>query len=235
MEKEYFKFKEFKVSHSQSSMKVGVDAVLIGCWAGKAPKEILEVGCGCGVISLILAQRFSKANILAIDIDNPSVEECKENFENSPWKNRLKVELKEFSKNLILNNKFDLIISNPPFYRSGIDNPVSRREIARHQSSLSVFSLLHHSSKFLNVGGTIAMIFPTEFLNETLEKAKEEKFYIRKICRVRNNVSKEFKRVLLELSKDSLISKEESDLTMFENGEPTEEYINLCKDFYLKF
>ena len=95
-----FRFKQFVVSHSQSSMKIGVDSVLIGCWAGETGGKILDVGTGCGVISLILAQRFKDSYLTGIDIDESSIEEARENFRNSSWGNRLEAITGSFPKYL---------------------------------------------------------------------------------------------------------------------------------------
>lgn len=236
---EPFRFKHFSALHERSAMKIGVDAVLIGAWTRGTPANILDVGCGCGVISLILAQRFRQARIYGIDIDKESVEEAHENFRNSPWSCRLKADLKNFPKDLDAESpKYDLIVSNPPYFRSGIDNPSTPREKARHQASLSVFSLIQEAPEFLNYNGSLSLIFPFDFLNDVLCCCQNQRWSVTGICKVRDNDRKPFKRVMMQLTKAEptvdLATKVE-ELTLFNNGKPTNGYLQLCHDFYLKF
>lgn len=231
-----FRFKEFELTHGKSSMKVGVDAVLLGAWVGDNVSEILDVGTGCGVISLMLAQRFPNATIDAVDTDVPSVEEADENFSRSLWAHRMKVWRAEFPTDFVKATKtYDLIVSNPPFFQSGIDSPTSQRERARHQDKLSVQSLLEFSPSLLKEEGILAFIFPLEYLEATLDKAKENDFFPRRICKIKNREGKKSKRVMIEFQKSVNSELIWEELTLFKGGKPTEEYKNLCRDFYLKF
>lgn len=246
MDKSRFRFKSFEVSHSRSSMKIGVDAVLIGAWAGKAKEEpewlfkgskILDVGTGCGVISLILAQRFPDSKILGIDIDKNSIEESSENFANSPWSSRIESRLISFPDEILgKGEKFDLIVSNPPYFQSGVNNPSTPREKARHQASLSVFSLIENSRLLLSKHGRLSIIFPFEFKDEVKEFASKKLLFPKRICLVRDNDKRPYKRVLMELTEeDGKNPVYQEELTLFSRGVPTEEYIRLCHDYYLKF
>lgn len=236
---EPFKFKQFSVRHHRSSMKVGVDAVLIGAWAGKDPDSVLDVGTGCGVISLILAQRFPHSRILAIDIDHPSVEEAKENFADSPWSENLKAALQGFPFGLEeVKERYDLIVSNPPYFKSGIDNPITPREKARHQGSLSIFGLIEESDKYLKQQGRLALIFPTEFYDKALEVAASSSMEIIRECWVRDNPSRPEKRVMVEFIKNNSYKNYEcvsEHLTLFEDLNPSSAYRSLCSALYLKF
>ncbi|MCH5227552.1 MAG: methyltransferase [Muribaculaceae bacterium] len=238
MEENTFRFKHFEVRHGESSMKVGVDAVLLGSWAGIEAKKILEVGTGCGVISLVLAQRFPDAIISAIDIDSPSVDEANLNFQFSPWNDRIKAELKMFPDEILsVGKKFDLIVSNPPYFHSGIDSPKTRREKARHQNTLSPFTLIQHASSLLTPNGCLSMIFPFEFYEEVKKEAGLMSLKLYRECFIRDNEKRPEKRVMMEFISDSSEEgKQQSQhLTLFKNGEPTPEYRNLCHDLYLKF
>ena len=236
MQQSVFSFKQFEVSHGKGSMKVGVDAVLLGAWTDHKAGKILDVGTGCGVIALMMAQRFPDASVDAIDIDPLSVEEAYFNFSKSEWKDKMKVWNAEFPKDLFGTDvKYDLIVSNPPYFLSGVDSPQTQRERARHQDSLSVFSLIEYASKFMNDDGGLAMIFPSEFENKVMLKASKFGLFPKKICRVKNSKEKSVKRVMIELVKNGEIMLKEEELTLFKDGMPTLEYKNLCKDFYLKF
>ena len=220
-------------------MKVGVDAVLLGAWVSSGGERVLDVGTGCGVISLILAQRFPDTKIDAIDIDRPSVEEASLNFKNSPWELRLNCYGREFPKDLsVESHSYDLVVSNPPFFNSGIKTPATPREKARHQEHLSIFSLIEYSPGILKEGGRLAMIYPLEFHEGALKKAGEKGFDLIRECKVRGNKNRPFKRVISEFSRGDLAQNhriEREELILFEGDEPTEEYRSLCKDFYLKF
>lgn len=234
MEEGVFKFKKFKVHHLHSSMKVGVDAILLGAWAGETAHSILDVGTGCGVIALMLAQRFPEAKVLAIDIDAPSIEEADKNFTESPWKERLVAEEESFQE-IEKQNQFDLIVSNPPYFASGLNNLATPREKARHQDTLSVFKLLKGSGDFLVPGGRLSVIFPIEYYDEAIRTGKENNLNLIRECIIRDKAEKKAKRVMGEFSNQEkpLVSE---NLILFEEGRvPTENYRKLCGEFYLKF
>lgn len=236
-----FRFKRFDVSHEKSTMKVGVDAVLLGAWINKDINaiNILDVGTGCGVIALIMAQNFPKATITAIDIDCGSIEEAEFNFKNSIWSDRLNAILQEFPFSLHNKNirKYDLIVSNPPFFKSGIRSPETKREKARHQAGLSVFSLIENARELLTENGRIAVIFPTDYLIEVEEKIDKEDMRLIRKCLIRNKDTKPYKRVMMEIGfreNSNEVTKIE-ELTMFHEDKPTLRYTELCRDLYLKF
>lgn len=161
---ERFRFKQFSVSHHQSSMKVGTDAILLAALTDISiqPAKVLDVGTGCGVIALGLAQRTA-AQVTAIDIHAASIEEARRNFLDSPWAARLKAyhnSLQDFVT--ATSETFDLIISNPPYYRNALQAPDPVRNQARHHVSLQPEELLTLSMKILSPQGSIAIILPPE-------------------------------------------------------------------------
>lgn len=239
-----FRFKKFSVSHHRSSMKVGVDGVLIGAWFD-CPESgrILDVGCGCGLIALMAAQRSETAQIDAIDIDEQSIEEACINFRNSSWNDRLNAFVLDFTEmdkiGSSLEPRYDRIVSNPPYFDSGIRNPETRREIARHQSALSPYSLIGLSSKLLKEGGRLAMVIPSGILKETEDYSRTTVLSpIRKLM-VSGKANKEAKRVLIELEKQKTVSESatinEAMYIENEDGSYSDSYRKLCRDFYLKF
>lgn len=235
-----FRFKRFNCSHSKSSLKIGVDAVLLGAWADVSGcQKILDVGTGCGVIALMCAQRADTASqIIGIDIDADSIKEAGDNFNNSPWATNLKASLENF--NNIHQDIFDLIISNPPYFNSGIDHPDSSRLIARHEGELSPATLLKKGKTLLKTTGRIAMIIPYDRLNEISDLARDTGFITRRGTIVKGNLNTAPKRVLLEFEfgfgKEDTHPHDFPILTLeIEPGVPTPEYKELCADFYLKF
>lgn len=242
MKERLFKFKKFSVRHERSAMKVGVDGVLIGAWAKAEGTRILDVGTGCGLIALMMAQRNENALIDAVEIDCDSALEAQENISASPWKNRISVYNKSFEEYIesLSGTSYDLIVSNPPFFDSGVINPATPRETARHQHGLSPKTLLENGVNYLKEEGRISLIVPFQYAESLIEIGNKLDLCLSRSCSVRDNVSVKEKRILLEFVNDPsqcLSDKNETvSLTMFgTSGEPTNEYRMLCKDFYLRF
>ncbi|MDE6669093.1 MAG: methyltransferase [Muribaculaceae bacterium] len=245
-----FKFKKFNMNHGLSSMRIGVDAVLLGAWCDiSGVDNVLDVGTGCGVIALMIAQRLPYGKIEGIDIDLPSVEEASKNFASSPWRNRCCVEhinflnyvktYKDRTENY--KNGIDLIISNPPYFDSGVKTYNTARILARHQGAeLSPSVLLREGVKLLSYRGRIAIIVPTD-IGERMEDESDTYglITIRK-CYVRGHEKAPYKRILMEFGQyeyyHNRMMNSVTFLTLEEkSGYPTEDYRNLCREFYLKF
>lgn len=244
MKEGLFHFKEFSVSHFNSSMKVGVDAVLLGSWVTPAGNQILDVGTGCGVIALMLAQRNRNANILGIDIHGDSINEAKDNFSSSPWNIRMSACLKSYSELISeCRDCFDLIVSNPPFFDSGVNEFNNARMAARHQGLLSPEIIILNSSSLLKSNGRLGMIVPSEFFSSLRDIGISSGLTLSRAMFVKDHPSSAIKRVLLEFMKKgsydiytSVVEEEVPVLTMFDKQRnPTEEYRKLGHDFYLKF
>ncbi len=244
-----FKFKYFSVRHDLSSMKVGVDGVLVGAWANPEGKRILDVGTGCGIIALMMAQRNPEAEIVAIDVDEPSVREAELNFRESPWGSRLKSVLCSYTdikgESGPVKGKFDLIVSNPPYFDAGVRELDDSRKIARHQGNLSPDILLSEAPLLLSPGGRVVMVVPDMIGADVSAKAMRSGMLLSSALRVKDHPGAQVKRVLMEFSlRDTYdnnphIGFDEGEipvLTMFTTpGRPTDEYRRICKDFYLRF
>lgn len=225
-------------------MKVGVDGVLIGCWAeAENPRSILDVGTGCGLMALIMAQRYPQAKVVGIDVDKASVEEAIGNVSVSPWKDRLKVKEVSFSEEYCRSlcetgDKFDLIVSNPPYFNAGVTNAITPREIARHQGDLSPAVILSFSRLIISQGGSVAMVVPSDESGNLEKHALSLGYALERKCLVRGHDKAPWKRALLQwhYGNKRMAEAAISDLTLeATHGIPTEEYRTLCKDFYLKF
>ncbi len=230
-----FRFKQFAVEHDRSSMKVGTDGVLLGAWCDVArASSALDVGTGCGVIALMLAQRNPSLRVDAIDIDHDSVEQARDNFEASPWSDRLMAIEGDF-KVVELARKYDLIVSNPPFFVNGILPPAEARKNARHTQSLTYAQLLSRAKSLLADAGKIAIVSPVDVSEVILDACAENQLCVNRMTEVLSIENTPPKRLLWEITR-SIVSMQCDTLTIEKiPGEFTEEYRALCRDFYLKF
>ena len=232
----YFKFKQFTIFHDKCAMKVGTDGVLLGSWAGTnlQPKLILDIGAGSGLIALMLAQRFETAEIEAIEIEEQCAKQCEENVANSPFNGRIQTVNKSIQNFANENpNKFDLLVSNPPFFIDSFTSANDQRNTARHNHTLrqhdllkAVTDLSHHESVF-------AIILPVKEGELFVEKAREYPWYLNKQVFVKGGPDSKEKRVLLEFTKSETVLTKSQLVIEVTRGHYTEEFTALVKDFYL--
>lgn len=232
-----FKFKEFTINQDQCAMKIGTDGVLLGAWTSikENPHSILDIGTGTGVIALQLAQQSDAETIDAIEIDDKAYEQAVENFENSDWGDRLfcyHASLEEFVTEI--DEKYDLIVSNPPFYTDEFESENNARNKARFTSSLSFLTLLNGVSHLLSTAGLFSVIVPFKEEQNFIQLASKVNLFPVRICRVKGTPIAETKRSLLELSflESDLITTE----LIIENSrhQYTKDYVEVVRDFYLK-
>jgi tRNA1Val (adenine37-N6)-methyltransferase len=232
MSNPYFRFKQFTVRHDLCAMKVGTDGVLLGAWSDVTNvKKILDVGTGSGLIALMLAQR-STAFIEAVDVDENACRQAKINFENSPFRDRLKIEKIDF-QSFSSPAKYDLLVSNPPYFSNSLKSPDNSRNFARHQDSLSLADLITKSASLLNPQGKLALILPFENLENANALARKNQLFLCRKTHVLSVPNQPPKRVLLEYALYKL-DLQENELSIEKSRQVySEEYIALTKDFYL--
>lgn len=231
-----FQFKQFTLGHDNSSMKVGTDAVLLGSLIEmNSTQNILEIGCGCGVISLMAAQK-SEAQIIAIDIDKNSVDQANENFKLSIWKDQLSAEYISFQDFAIKSNqKYDLIISNPPFFENDLKSPSEIRNKARHNDSLSFTDLLSLSRQLIEPSGRLALVLPFTEGQAFIQLASSQSFFLKREILIYPKASKKANRLVLEFTRQNCDTLVEHLIIREENNEYTSQYRHVTKDFYLAF
>ena len=229
-----FRFKQFAVLNDRTAMKVGTDGVLLGAWCPvQGAHRVLDVGTGCGVIALMIAQRNSEAVITGIDIDEGAIEEAGLNFANSPWGERLTATLADFN-GLKGSDRYDLIVSNPPYFTDSLLPPDASRTLARHTCSLTYRQLIEGATRLLTSDGSLAMISPTDAEGDIIEAATFASLPVRRITRVIPVEGAAPKRTLWLLSRRDIPYTEDTLTITHTDGSFTQEYINLTKEFYLK-
>ena len=235
--KDTFCFKKFKIDQERCAMKIGTDSVLLGAWTNVdfEPQSILDIGAGTGVLSLMLAQRCDAPTIDALEIDENAYEQCVDNFEASPWDDRLycyHAGLDEFVDEV--DEVYDLIISNPPFYSETVSSGDTSRDLARQNDTLPFTELVESVSKLLSDDGRFSVIIPFKETEEFINLANAEALYALRICHIRGHKDAPFKRSLIEFSRTKADTKVEVLIIEKERHMYTNEYIALTKDFYLK-
>jgi tRNA1Val (adenine37-N6)-methyltransferase len=219
-------------------MKVGTDGVLLGAWCPieNNPFSVLDIGAGTGILSLMLAQRSKASQIDAIEIDEDAYEQCVENFESSPWGDRLfcfHAGLDEFIDEP--EDQYDIIISNPPFYSEDYKTENSQRDLARFQDALPFKNLIEAADLLLSENGIFAVIIPYKEEERFIDLCAEFELYPVKVTRVKGTPTTEIKRSLLAFKRYELSVLTADELIIeTERHQYTKEYIALTRGFYLK-
>jgi len=243
----HFKLKQFSIKQDKTAMKVGTDGVLLGAWTplDLKPDSILDIGTGTGLIALQLAQRSSAFQIDALEIDENAYEQAVDNFENSPWGDRLfcyhaaldefveeaEAELEEFGE----SQCYDLIVCNPPFYAEDVKSKDSARDLARFQDALPFEELVHAADVLLSDEGLFSVIIPYKEEMRFIALCAECNLFPYKITRVKGNPTSAIVRSLLAFSRNTLAKIPTNELVIeTDRHQYTADYIALTREFYLK-
>ena len=232
-----FQFKQFTVNQDQCAMKIGTDGVLLGAWTSieNNPFSVLDIGAGTGILSLIIAQQSQAQVIEAIEIDDLAYEQCVDNFEQSAWNDRLfcyHASLEEFAEEI--EDTYDLIICNPPFYSETYKTENSQRDLARFQDAMPFEHLLESVITLLSKDGLFSVIIPYSEEDRFFQLASQVQLFSTRITRVKGNPNSEIKRSLLEFSFNKSEIEYSELIIETTRHQYTQDYINLTKDFYLK-
>ncbi len=233
---DYFQFRQFRVGHRLSGMKVGTDAVLLGAWVNLSGiNTVLDIGTGTGIIALMLAQRTGgKAMIDAVEISDEAARDAQENFIRSPWSNSLRL-IHQPLQQYTPAKPYDLLISNPPYFINSLKPPALSRQLARHTDDLSFDDLLQAAQRMVTrPAGRLAVILPEPESVIFQGKASRLALKLMRQCLFRTRAHKPVERVLMEFSfSDGHCLHEE--LCLYHDGnEWTPAYKALTRPFYLK-
>ncbi|PZR30041.1 MAG: methyltransferase [Citrobacter freundii] len=237
MPNNYFQFKQFTVHQQMAAMKVTTDACLFGAWAVNdiqknfpPPSNALDIGAGTGLLSLMIAQKVN-AQIDAIEIDKNAFDQTEENFNSSPWSNRLKAvhnDIKNASLPL-----YDIIISNPPFYENDLGSPDQKRSSAHHDSTLLLSELIGICKFSLQRQGSFYLLLPFKRLEEVKLMINGKGMTVSRICNVRQSTNHTFFRSMLIIKHSTTDTQTEEMSIRQSDNEYSAAFTALLKDYYL--
>ena len=228
-----FSFKQFVVHGGYSGMPVSTDGVLLGAWANVEPAQhLLDIGTGTGLLSLMCAQRNTQLSITAIDIDTSAIEAAQYNFEHSPWQDRLEL-IEADVLTHTFPTLFDVIVCNPPYFNNGEQAQLPQRATARHTDTLSHNDLLTRCYSLLSEDGCACFILPTVEGEAFIKLALQSNWYLNSRVDVFPTDTKKSSRLLIQIGKKPQSSKSTT-LTIRVNGQYSDDFVDLTKEFYLK-
>ncbi len=230
-----FHFQQFSLYHHRSTMKVGTDAVLLGIWTELGGvTDVLDIGTGCGIMPLLLAARCTKIKVDAVELDLDSFEEASENFMQSPFAGRLQAfhaDINNFVQDTV--KKYDLIISNPPFFINDHRPEREGRKLARHTDTLHYDQLVEAALRLLKPDGRFSVVLPYRESKVFMELAEQSGLHLQRRMQIFPKPCKVPNRVNMLLGNSAAVPETEKFIIRNEDGFFTQQYLNMVKDFYL--
>jgi len=229
-----FAFKKFVIHQDHCAMKVGTDGVLLGSWANGG-KRILDIGTGTGLIALMMAQRYTDATIDAVEIDHDAALQAYENVSNTEFANRIKI-VETAIQHYSTQDKYNAIVSNPPFFIDSLLTPNAQRSTARHACALRYCELFATVKALLDTDGEFSAIIPTECLQAFITEAYKAGLAMSRQCIVRTTPRKQPKRHLVAFHHADYKCERETEEVCLQDidGSRSEWYAQLTADFYIK-
>jgi len=234
----FFKFKEFTVYHDRSAMKVTTDSCFFGAWAagelknaGLKIENVLDIGTGTGLLSLMIAQK-SNANIDAVEIDTDAAEQAKENVLSSPWMDRINI-FNENVHSFPSNKKYECIICNPPFYEKELNSEQEKKNLAHHSSLLTIAQVVEVIKQNLNTDGIFFLLYPFKRKEEVQKLVFANDLHIRKQVTLRQSIKHSPFRVTI-MGTNQRTDTSSTEISIWNDKQQyTEEFIDLLRDYYL--
>lgn len=230
-----FTFKQFSLAHGNPGLKISTEACILGAWAHSfAHGKILDIGTGCGLIACILAQGNPEVSIDAIEIHQEVATLAWENIKNSPFKNQIQV-INSDIRSLTTNNRYDFIISNPPFFSNHLPATLKDKQIAIHDDELNFADLIVSIKNLLKPGGKFAVIYPKEVMDKFEKELGKNGLFVHQFLSIFSNPRSKLLRVIClgstnkeEIAIENLYIKDEK-------NEYTEAFKLLLNPYYLIF
>lgn len=225
-----FRFKQFEIQQDSDVFRVGTDGVLLGALADvEDVNSVLEIGTGSGLIALMIAQRNISATVLALDINLSAVELAQRNFSESIFSKRLKSKLMDF-KYFETEQKFDLIISNPPFFEV---NDSQKDTLARQKIELNFIEIISKSSQLLSAKGRFSVIIPKQDETEFVSLATVNQLFLQRKIDIKGIVDGDVKRVILEFGLANKDLQLENFIIEQSPRVYSNQYLEATKDFHV--
>ncbi|RRD00861.1 methyltransferase domain-containing protein [Prevotella sp. OH937_COT-195] len=214
-------------------MKVGTDGILLGAWAAGG-RHILDVGTGTGLIALMMAQRFPNASVMAIDIDPDAALQAEENVSLSPFAERVVVKCSSLQQ---FDGKecYDSIVCNPPYFTQSLISPDAKRTLARHSVALPFDDLFCNARCLLLKNGLFSIIIPADALSKVETSAVLSGFFLVRKCSICTTPNKSPRRLLMTFSLSPASLNEEHGIIFSAPSVYSEWYVNITRDFLIKF
>ena len=234
--KKVFRFKQFAIDDTGATMKVGTDAVLLGALAHCAgAANILDIGTGCGVVALIMAQRSANAAIHAVEPDTCSADCARKNFEVSPWSDRLAVfetTAQQFARTA--ERRYDCIVCNPPYFERSLKSPLEIRNKARHNDNLPFDELAGCVARLLANNGTFTAILPCAEAAHFISTAKEKDLFCKSKKLIYSKLSNNPLRTVFAMGREEYDTPQVSQVAIYNgDGQYSGQYRELTRDLYL--
>lgn len=233
-----FHFKQFSIDQTGCAMKINTDGVLLGALANAdEPEHILDIGTGTGVIALMLAQRFTNAKIDAVEIDKAAAHTARANFQNSKFNSRLALYAHSFEDYFSnhTNKRYQLIVSNPPFYINSLESPQAKKNTAKHADADFFESLVRSVSKHLTDSGTCWLILPLDTAELVKSIAQQNKLHLQKVIAIKSYTSSKPHREMLVFTLNDVKEIDEEFVIYNEEKVYSNTYTNKLKDFFTIF
>jgi len=231
-----FRMKAFTIQQDRCAMKVGTDAILLGVWAmAEAPCSILDIGTGSGILALMLAQRFPEAHVHAVDIDESACGQAADNFARSPFAPRISLHctaIQEFAA----DDRFDLIVCNPPYFSNSLKSKGAARNMARHNDALPLDELAVSIDRLLAGSGRCCLILPPDVSDAFGTVAGEHRLFCEQKCLVRPTPDSLVKRHLLAFTRQASRTVAPTTELIVETSrhQYSDDYRRLAQPFLLK-
>jgi len=228
-----FHFQQFSIAQDRTAMKVGTDSILLGAWVeAENPKRILDIGSGSGLLSLMMAQKFTTASIDGVDLDKDACEQARENIAASPWSDRIHIfhqRIQDFGEHKL----YDLIISNPPYFPGDLEAKGNPRKKARQGEDLDLEGLVRQLGRLLDEKGQACIILPFDKLEPLNRLLLNHPLYPHRICTVYPRLEKTPNRFLMALGKEEKpLLEEEIVIQIGGANHYSEAYKMLTQEFY---
>ena len=230
-----FEFKQFSVNQEGCAMRINTDGVLLGAMTDHSNvSSVLDIGTGTGVIALMMAQKFPNAHVYAVEIDKQASERAKENFENSNFSDRLTIinsDIFQWKNDM----RFDLIVSNPPFYINSLHNPDQRRKVAKHTDVEFFQGMFKFAADQLEQHGSLQIIVPVELLDKLIEEGKSNGLHLQKQIDIQSFADSQPFRSILSFGRENLKLVQDNFIIYKERSQHSDSYKHILKPYFLAF